>query len=1154
MSQTIQKQIAQLQAAVIAQEGLRTVLGDATVDATIAVLNKQLAELQTQVALTEQRKQVTVLFADVSGFTAMSETLDAEVVKEIMNTLWHRLDQAITDYGGWIDKHIGDAVMALWGVEHAHENDPEQAVRAALAMQQAIKEWEIEDEQLGNSISPDSSMPQISIRIGLNTGPVLLGEVGSIHEFTALGDTVNLASRLEHAAPVGGILISHATYRHIRGIFDVLPQPLLSVKGKVAPVKTYVVQRAKPRAFHLDTRGVEGIETRMVGRDAELRHLQDAHHTLFEDAEMQVVTVVGEAGLGKSRLLYEFQQWAELQPEDFRFFQARASQQMQSLPHFLIRDLFAFRFQIAESDPPEVVRRKFETGIVEFMGEGSEQKAHFIGYLVGYPFSNSPYLRGILDDPRQIYSIALHYLVQFFTAVTSLPDGMPAHILLEDIHWADDGSLDVIQHLIQYCQNLPILIVCLARPLLFERRPLWGEGQLNHTRLDLHPLSKRDSRRLVVEILQRVHDVPPKLRNLIVSNTEGNPFYVEELIKVLLDDGVIVKEEAIEGERWRVVLSELAGIQIPPTLQGVLQARLDALPEMEREVLKRAAVVGRVFWDRAVLCLCQDISGDEISLAQLNDLLVELRTKEFIFSRERSSFAEAQEHIFKHALLWEATYEMVLLRQRRRYHAQMTNWLIEQGGERVGEYAGLIADHYEKARQIEQSAIWYGRAGKEAQDAYAPEEAIAYYKKSLALIDTSDVRSSESATQLDIQRLRLYEGLGEMLKMRSRYAEAIEAYTAMHTTAERLGDVPALARAWLGLSDIQDDQGDNRSALFSAEQAIAIARQTSAAAQPELASALCGKGWSIYRLGEMEKALNVAEEAYALSTKIAHPAILMRSLNLLGSIYHLMGAYEPAITHMAQSLAIAQELGNREWEAKMLNNLAESHRGIGDYTQAVHLYQAAIPIAREIGSLRSELLYRSNLGLARVALGEYAAVETDLPQVIEQIEDEEWWFLPAIHIALAEAYLGQGRFAAAQDAIRQALPLAQASENPEFLGYIWRVLGKMLGIAEDRNVCSTKDTLSEVVKMRNEVGRGTADCFAESIRVYAESAMEVEQAITLQAWGVYELTRGDVAQGESLWQEARVIFERLNLPLMIERMDREREHLAHVHMVGKLKI
>ncbi|MFN2243475.1 MAG: adenylate/guanylate cyclase domain-containing protein, partial [Anaerolineae bacterium] len=287
----------QLEQAITQLEAQRATLGDGVVDASIAALHEKLAALERT---PEQRKQVTILFADISGYTALSETMDAEELSELMNALWERIDAVIVEHGGHIDKHSGDGVMALWGVDVVRENDPDRAIRAALAMQAALTEV-----KAGHNIN---------MRIGLSTGPVLLGTLGTTGEFSIFGDTVNLASRLEGLAPTGGVLISHDTYQHVRGVFDVLEQEPVQVKGKARLVQSYVVQRAKPRAFRMSTRGVAGIATRMVGRDAELLMLQNMFHDAIEDGEAQLVTIVGEAGVGKSRLLYEFEKWIELLP------------------------------------------------------------------------------------------------------------------------------------------------------------------------------------------------------------------------------------------------------------------------------------------------------------------------------------------------------------------------------------------------------------------------------------------------------------------------------------------------------------------------------------------------------------------------------------------------------------------------------------------------------------------------------------------------------------------------------------------------------------------------------------------------------------------------------------------------------------------------
>lgn len=608
----------QLEHAIAALEAQRAILGDAVVDAALAPMREKLAALQTQ-AITERRKQVTVLFADVSGFTAMAETMDAEVVSDTMNALWQHIDTVIVEHGGLIDKHIGDAVMALWGAGETRKDDPERAIRAALEVQAEIHDF------------AETHRAPIQMRIGINTGLALLGGVGTTGEFSAIGDTVNLANRLEQAAPVGKVLISRDTYRHVRGIFDVQPQDPITVKGKTGLVQTYVVQRAKPHAFRMITRGVEGIETHMVGRDAELLILQSAlqdatlqgdFDNKLENAEPRVVTVVGDAGVGKSRLLYEFERWIESLPCQIHYFKGRATPAMVNIPYSIIRDIFAYRFSIRESDSAAVVLKKFRAGMDGIL---DSDRADLVGHLVGFDFSASVAVKNLLGSPS-FRQIAMAYLTTYMRTVAN----QPTVIFLDDIHWTDDSSLDVVHHLVTEIANARLLVVCLTRPSLFERHPNWGQDHRTYTRLDVKPLSRRASRALVGEIWQRVDQVPDDLRTLVIEGAEGNPFYVEELIKMLIEDGVIVRGE----ERWHISSDRLADVRVPPTLTGVLQARLDTLPREEKQLLQRASVGGRLFWDALVAELA------DAEIGQVDALLDAIQGRELIFQRGHSAFEQ----------------------------------------------------------------------------------------------------------------------------------------------------------------------------------------------------------------------------------------------------------------------------------------------------------------------------------------------------------------------------------------------------------------------------------------------------------------------------------------------------------------------------------
>jgi ABC-type oligopeptide transport system substrate-binding subunit/class 3 adenylate cyclase len=725
---------------------------------------KEYAErlLATRGRAGSERRMVTILFSDVKGSTAMADHLDPEEVLEVMNGAFDVLIEPVTRHEGTLARLMGDAVLAFFGAPLAHEDDPERAVRAALEIVAGAHRY-------AQRLERERHLPGFNVRVGIHTGLVVAGEVGTDLrvEYTAMGDAANLAARMEQAAPPGSILITHDTYRHVRGLFDVQSQPLLAVEGKTEPVQTYLVQRAKPRAFRKPMRGVEGVETRMVGRESELKHLQEAFRTVMEDGELQVVTVCGEAGVGKSRLLHELDIWSELLPERFLYFKGRALQETQNLPYGLIRDLVSFRLQILDSDPPEVVRAKLEDGLAQAQGPGEQSRssAGHIGRLVGLGVAERLPAACAPDGAQQLRDQSLASLAGYFGG---LAEQSPALILLEDLHWADDSSLDALNYIAQALKAKRVMIVCAARPSLFERRPHWGEGQPFHSRLVLEPLSRWDSRRLVAEILQKVDEVPQALRDLVVAGAEGNPFFIEELIRMLIEDGVVVTGE----ERWFVEAGRLAEIPVPPTLTAVLQARLDRLPAEERAVLQEASVVGRVFWDQAVARIHASSGGD--ASQKVEDHLAALRAREMIFQRETSAFAGTQEYIFQHALLREITYESVLRRLRRAYHGVVADWLLEQAGARAGELTGLIADHLEMAGRTEQAVENLLHAGDQARSLYAHPEAVRAYMRALGLL--KEMGDDERAAQTLMKLGLVYTAAFEPDRAREAYDHAFELW------------------------------------------------------------------------------------------------------------------------------------------------------------------------------------------------------------------------------------------------------------------------------------------------------------------------------------------------------------------------------------------
>lgn len=784
MSPTIEEQIERLKSTIAEMEAQREALGDSVVQKTVDLWRGKLDELTRLLEASktsipekpvQQRKLLTILFMDIVGSTSIIQHMDPEDVSEIFDANLKRLAQPVEDYGGHVTSFTGDGFMAVFGAPTAREDDPERAVRAGLAVIQR-------SEDIARELEKEWNIHGFKVRMGVNTGLVILG--GETEgEDTTKGPAVHLAARLQSAAPPGGLIVSHDTYRHIRGVFNAETWEPLKVKGFDEPVQVYHILNAKPRAFRSYTRGVEGVETHMVGRSSELKYLQDALLGAIEDSEGLVITIMGEAGVGKSRLLYEFQNWIDLLPPPaVRFYEGRAHQEAQGMPLRMMRDLFEFRFQLQENDSKEAVREKVESGFVEVFGIGDEgqMRAHILGQWLGFDFSTSPHLKGVLSEPEQLRNRGLMYLSEYFRKLCSQG---PVVVFLEDIHWADDSSLDALNWLGERLIHQRLLFVCAARHTLLERRPYWGEGLPYHHRLDLEPLSKRESHQLVGEILKLVDHVPAELSELVVDGAEGNPFYVEELVKMLVEDGVVVKGE----ESWQVLPERLSEIKVPPTLAGVLQARLESLPLEEQQVLQQASVVGRLFWDQVVAHIQAAEGGKPQAVAEA---LGSLRGREMVYRREASAFTDAREYMFKHDILREVTYESVLKKLRRRYHGLVADWLIAQVSGRTGEYSGLIASHLLQAGRKEQASAYFLQAGEAAGESYANAEAVGYFSQALEL------------TLTDNQKATCFQGLGYALYNLGSMQDAVQHLRQGIKLRLKLGDSNGAAYLYASLTSI----------------------------------------------------------------------------------------------------------------------------------------------------------------------------------------------------------------------------------------------------------------------------------------------------------------------------------------------------------------
>lgn len=966
-----------LQALIDELDAQRALLGNAAAEAALAPLRDKLAALSAQqpsaAADAQTLRQVTILFLDIVDSTALSQHLDPEDIHAVMDGMLGRCARVVGSHGGKVLQYAGDSVLSVFGAAESREDDAERAVRAGLALLD-------EARHQADEVRERHGHAGFNVRVGIHTGPVLLG--GGVDADNSIrGMAVNIAARLEQAAPPGTLRISRDTYRHVRGVFDVQPQPPLTVKGIDEPVITYLVQRAKQRTFRDTRRGIEGLDTPMLGRDAELASLGAAFETAKRQCRLVLVTVVADAGLGKSRLVAEFEQWLELRPERIRTFRGRGEPRSIDQPYGVLRDLLFWRFEIQDGDSLDQAQAKFAAGLAPVFGDRADEQTALLGQLIGLDYRASPHIAGIVGDGRQLRARAFHAGVDYFGRLGG-DDPAPIVLLLDDLQWADDASLDFIEHLARGASDRPMLVLCAARPVLFERRPRWGEGSAHGMRIDLASLDADTRQAFADALLQRIDDPPAVLRELLSSSADGNPFYMEELTAMLIDDGVIVTRTP----RWQVVPERLLAAHVPTTLTGVLQARIDALPAAERQALQQASVIGPLFWDEA--------------LAQLHPqsplALPSLGRRNMVLGHEISAFEHTGEFAFNHHLLHQVTYDGVLKRHKREQHRITALWLEQRCAGRTNEYLGLLAEHFERAGVNDRALHYWSQAAEEAVHRFADGAALAHADRALALEAGTDAprrfmlmnlregvfarRTARDAQADAIAELeRLAEQLDDDAK-RSVAAQRRAWFLFMTGAIARAMEAAQRAIVWAGTFASGDAARAHNAMLASLAR---LGRFDEARAQGlvglEIARAAGDRQVQAHLLnnlasvamdsGDVVECARLNEQAVAVFREIGSRWGLAGALGNLANLSMLSGRYHLARTQLEDNLRLCAEVGNRGSEANGRSCLAQVLLELGDPAAALESAEAALRIARDIGDRYFEATSLTGIGHAFDALG-----------------------------------------------------------------------------------------------------------------------------------------------------------------------------------------
>jgi class 3 adenylate cyclase/tetratricopeptide (TPR) repeat protein len=889
-----------------------------------------------------ERKQITVLFSDLSGYTAMSERLDPEEVKEIMSRIFGEIALVITKYEGFIEKFYGDEVMALFGIPKIHEDDPVRAIRAAR---------EIHD--LVGAMSPklkERIAQPLSMHSGINTGLVVTSSLNKIEgKYEFIGDTINLASRLKSLAKAGEILVGLDTFRQAEGYFDFEILERTMVKGRTEPVPVYkvIAKRGKPITIHR----VSGLKADFIGRKEELAQIREAVKRL-QEGKGTVFAICGDAGTGKSRLIEEFKTTLDLTKIQWR--EAHAYAYSQNIPYFPLIDLLNRAWQIEEADGPDVVKEKVESGIRRLM----DKRENIVPYIGSLYTLSYPEVEGINPE---VWKFHLKEAVQ--NILIAITQRGPTIIYLEDLHWADPSSIDLFRSILME-SFYPVLFLCVYRPPfnLFTSSQLSSSIGGLYQKIRLGDLSPSEMHDMIASLL-KTKTIPFELRNFVQEKTEGNPFYLEEMINSLIESEILRRDNGT----WELTRS-ISKSDIPLTIQGVISARLDRLEKETRRVLQESSVIGRTFLYE-ILRRVTELKNN------LDQYLKALEQLDLI--RIRSSQPDL-EYIFKHALTQEVVYNGLLKKERQALHERIALVMEQLFYDRLPEFYETLAFHFKQGQSIRKAVDYLMKSGEKSLNRYAVEESYQYYKEAFNILSNIPAKTKDEEELL----IDILIKWGLVFYYRGDFRELVDKITAHQDLAESLGDKAKLGMfyKWLGL------------ALWGVERytesyqyllrALNLGEETNNQLVTGYACA-----WLTFTCGELgllDKAIVYAKRAQEISNIFPLDHYLYsNSLTGIGQTYWHRGESKNALKTGKTLLDYGQKHSDIRSLVRGHYIMGWGHFTGGDFPSAISCFQNAIQVSAD--PYYSQFP-RLGLIYSYVACGQFEEAEGPLQEVLDLSE------------------------------------------------------------------------------------------------------------------------------------------------------------------------
>jgi class 3 adenylate cyclase/tetratricopeptide (TPR) repeat protein len=882
-----------------------------------------------------ERKHVTVLFSDLTGYTAMSEKLDPEEVKEITSQIFGDISKIVGKYDGFIEKYAGDAVMAIFGVPNSHEDDPIRAVKTAR-----------EIHELVDTMSPDiekrTGQP-ISMHSGINTGLVVTGEVDLDRGTHGIaGDTINLASRLSNLAKPGEILIDTSSCRQVEGHFECEYLENTAVKGKADPIQVHKVlsQRDKPVTIHR----LSGLRADLVGRKAELAELAEAVDNLHA-GKGKIFSICGSAGTGKSRLVEEFKVTLDL--ENIQWIEGHAYAYSQNIPYFPLIDLFNRILLIEENDPPERVKEKVERGIENLVGK-QEEIVPYVGGLYSLSYQE------IQHVSPEFWKSHLQSAVKI--VLSALAKRAPTIYFLEDLHWADPSFVELLR---KACLEIrePAIVLCVYRPnfTLFTGNQLSGVGEYYHE-IQLQDLSRTEAQDML-ESLLKTSNIPSDLKRLAQSKTEGNPFYLEELVNSLIESETLIRDNG----HW-IITKSVSEADISSTIHGLISGRLDRLEIETKRILQEASVIGRAFLYEILKRITELKVGIDHRLRTLERLDL-IRTR---------ALQPDLEYIFKHPLTQEVVYNGVLKKERRDIHEQIA--LVMEGifQDRLPEFYETLAFHFKHGRSVLKAVDYLMKSGEKSAKRYAIEESHQYYKEAFNLLTDNSDKSYESNKLL----IDLLIKWAYVFYYRGDFAVLINIFNDHEDLAKSLDDKAkyGMFNAWLGFACWMS--GDCNVSYPYLRKALDLGEETR---NQELIGYACTwLTWNAAELGLFEEACRSGERAYEIS-------------KLFKSDHYLV--------------------------LKPLAGMAFACVFTGEGKKAIELGQIVLDYGRKNSDIRSMAAGHASMGLGYMACGDLLSAEECLREAIQVAVDPVYSIYAKTFLGPVQILLG--KFKEAEDTLRE---------------------------------------------------------------------------------------------------------------------------------------